>query len=84
MEKDIIPVWQLICAGGTNSMLLEVIFYWDILYMYSHSYRARTYLGQVCRLNVEARAVFIRAMMLFSLYYTSFDEESGGGGQNQL
>ncbi|XP_053396885.1 fanconi-associated nuclease 1-like [Mercenaria mercenaria] len=46
--------------------------------------RAKTYLGKVCRLDNRPRAVFIRILMLFSLYNTNFDEESGGGGQNQL
>ncbi|XP_052244401.1 fanconi-associated nuclease 1-like isoform X3 [Dreissena polymorpha] len=46
--------------------------------------RALTYLGEVCHLCREARAMFIRAIMLFSLYQTNFDEDSAGGGQNQL
>mgnify|MGYP000420425185 CR=1 FL=1 len=42
-------------------------------------------MGKVCRLQEEARAVYIRLLMLFSLYHTSFDEENGGGGgQHQL
>ncbi|WAR06947.1 FAN1-like protein [Mya arenaria] len=48
------------------------------------THRARGYLGKVCRLQGEGRAVFIRAIMLFSLYHTNFDEESAGSGQNQL
>ncbi|KAL4232527.1 Fanconi-associated nuclease 1 [Mactra antiquata] len=46
--------------------------------------RAKSYLGKACRLHDEPRAVFIRLLMLFSLYSTNFDEDSGGGGQNQL
>ena len=46
--------------------------------------RAKSYLGRICRLQDEGRAVFIRTLMLFSLYNTNLDEESGVGGQNQL
>ena len=36
------------------------------------------------KLSLEARAVFVRAMMLSSLVNTTGDEESGNGGQGQL
>ncbi|XP_052808472.1 fanconi-associated nuclease 1-like [Mya arenaria] len=60
-------------TGGSSASMEKTIFN-----------RARGYLGKVCRLQGEGRAVFIRAIMLFSLYHTNFDEESAGSGQNQL
>jgi hypothetical protein len=47
-------------------------------------YRAKQLLGPVFQLEREARAVFVRAMMLSSLVSTTGDEESGNGGQGQL
>ena len=49
-----------------------------------HADRAKKMLGPVYRLHKEPRAVFVRAMMLFSLVSTNGDEESGNGGQGQL
>ena len=41
-------------------------------------------LGKCYRLEGEARGVFIRVLMLFSLTSTQLDEESPSGGQPQL
>ncbi|XP_076465287.1 fanconi-associated nuclease 1-like [Babylonia areolata] len=46
--------------------------------------RAKSMLGPVYQLCREVRAVFVRAMMLFSLINTSGDDDNSGGGQGQL
>ncbi|KAL5005412.1 hypothetical protein ScPMuIL_018868 [Solemya velum] len=46
--------------------------------------RAKKILGRSFKLDSEARGVFIRLLMLYSLVNMTTDEDSGSGGQNQL